>query len=164
MTTNGIFQILVFIAVIWALAKPIGAFMAKVFAGERTWLHRLLRPVETAIYKLCGIDETAEQHWTAYAGALLVFSLVSLLFTYLIQRVQQWLPLNPQGLGNVAARPGLQHGGQFHHQHQLAVVHARNHHELPDPDGRAGHAQLLLRRGRHCRRDRARSAASRGTR
>ena len=101
MTANGILQILLFIAVVIALAKPLGAFMAKVFAGERTWLHRVLRPVETAIYKLCGIDEAAEQHWTRYAGSVLAFSVVSLLFTYLIQRLQQWFPLNPQGLGNV---------------------------------------------------------------
>ena len=101
MTANGIFQILLFIAVVIALAKPMGAFMAKVFAGERTWLHRVLRPVETVIYKLCGIDETAEQHWTRYAGSVLLFSVVSLLFTYLIQRLQQWFPLNPQGLANV---------------------------------------------------------------
>ena len=101
MTANGIFQILLFIAVVIALAKPMGAFMAKVFAGERTWLHRVLRPVETVIYKLCGIDETAEQHWTRYAGSVLLFSAVSMLFTYLILRLQQWFPLNPQGLGNV---------------------------------------------------------------
>ena len=101
MTANGIFQILLFTAVVLALAKPMGVFMAKVFTGERTWLHRILRPVETAIYKLCGIDETAEQHWTRYAGSLLLFSLVSMLFTYLILRLQQWFPLNPQGLGNV---------------------------------------------------------------
>jgi K+-transporting ATPase ATPase A chain len=106
MTPNGIFQILLFIAVIIALAKPTGAFMAKIFAGERTWLHPILRPVETAVYKICGIDETAEQIWTRYAGSALVFSVVSLLFTYLILRVQQWLPLNPQGLGNVAADLG----------------------------------------------------------
>jgi K+-transporting ATPase ATPase A chain len=106
MTPNGIFQILLYIAVIIALAKPMGAFMAKVFAGERTWLHRILRPVETAVYKLCGIDETAEQTWTRYAGSVLVFSVVSLLFTYLILRLQQWFPLNPQGLGNVAADLG----------------------------------------------------------
>jgi K+-transporting ATPase ATPase A chain len=101
MTANGIFQILLFTAVVIALAKPLGAFMAKVFAGERTWLHRVLRPVETVVYKLCGIDEAAEQHWTRYAGSVLAFSAVSLLFTYLIQRLQQWFPLNPQGLGNV---------------------------------------------------------------
>nr|Q02CX7.1 RecName: Full=Potassium-transporting ATPase potassium-binding subunit; AltName: Full=ATP phosphohydrolase [potassium-transporting] A chain; AltName: Full=Potassium-binding and translocating subunit A; AltName: Full=Potassium-translocating ATPase A chain [Candidatus Solibacter usitatus Ellin6076] len=113
MTTNGILQILAFTAIIWALAKPIGGFMAKVFAGERTWLHRILRPVEVAIYKLCGVDEAAEQRWTGYAGSLLAFSLVSLLFTYLIQRVQQWLPLNPQGLANVAADLGWNTAASF---------------------------------------------------
>ncbi len=102
MISNGILQILLYTAVVLALAKPMGAFMAKVFEGQRTFLHRFLRPLEVAIYKICGIDETAEQHWTRYAGSLLVFSLVTLLFTYLLQRVQQWLPLNPQGLGNVA--------------------------------------------------------------
>ena len=101
MTTNGILQIALFTVVVLALAKPMGAYMAKVFSGERTWLHRLLRPLEVAVYKLSGIDETAEQHWTRYAGGVLIFSLVSLLFTYLILRIQQWLPLNPQGFGNV---------------------------------------------------------------
>ena len=101
MTGNGILQIALFVLAVTLLAKPMGAFMAKVFAGERTWLHRLLRPLEKAIYKLCGIDETAEQHWTKYAGGLLAFSAVSLLLTYLLLRFQQWFPLNPQGLGNV---------------------------------------------------------------
>ncbi|SPE30832.1 potassium translocating ATPase, subunit A [Candidatus Sulfopaludibacter sp. SbA6] len=103
MTGNGILQIAVYFLVIVALTKPMGAYMAKVFAGERTWMHRLLRPLEAAVYKICGIDENGEQHWTRYAGGVLVFSLVGLLFTYLLQRVQQWLPLNPQGLGNVGA-------------------------------------------------------------
>jgi K+-transporting ATPase ATPase A chain len=103
MTANGILQILLFTAVVLVLAKPMGAFMARVFAGERTWLHRPLRPLETAIYKLCGIDETSEQHWTRYAGSVLAFSVVSLLFTYLILRLQQWFPWNPQGLGNLGA-------------------------------------------------------------
>ena len=101
MTGNGILQIALFVLAVTLLAKPMGAFMAKVFAGERTWLHRLLRPLETAIYKLCGIDENAEQHWTKYAGGLLAFSTVSLLLTYLLLRFQQWFPLNPQGLANV---------------------------------------------------------------
>jgi K+-transporting ATPase ATPase A chain len=103
MSASGILLILVFIAVIAALTAPLGAYMAKVFTGERTWAHRLLRPLEAAIYKLCGIDETAEQHWTCYAGGVLAFSIVSLLLTYLIMRLQQWFPLNPQGLGNVAS-------------------------------------------------------------
>jgi K+-transporting ATPase ATPase A chain len=99
--TAGIFQIALYFLVIAAITKPMGAFMAKVFAGERTFLHRVLRPLEAAIYRLCGIDESAEQRWTQYAGSVLVFSIVSLLFTYLLMRVQQWLPLNPQGLANV---------------------------------------------------------------
>src|SRR6266702_4505739 len=102
MTGNGILQIAAFFLVLLALTKPLGAYMAKVFAGERTWMHRVLRPVEAAIYKICGIDENGEQHWTRYAGGVLVFSLVSLLFTYGLQRLQQWFGLNPAGLGNVA--------------------------------------------------------------
>ncbi len=103
MTANGFLQIALYFLVLLALTKPLGAYMAKVFAGERTWLHRPLRPVEAAIYKICGIDESAEQHWTRYAGGVLAFSLVSLLFTYLLLRVQKWLPLNPQASGNVGA-------------------------------------------------------------
>jgi K+-transporting ATPase ATPase A chain len=101
MTGNGLLQIALYLAVLILLTKPLGAFMAKVFAGERTWMHRVLRPLETAIYKLCGIDENHEQRWTQYAGGVLVLSAVSIVFTYLLLRLQQWFPLNPQGLGNV---------------------------------------------------------------
>ena len=101
MTANGILQIALFTLVVIAVAKPLGSYMAKVFSGERTWMHRLLRPLEAVIYKLCGIDEAAEQHWTRYAGGVLIFSLVTLIMTYVIQRIQQWLPLNPAGLGNI---------------------------------------------------------------
>src|SRR5450631_3817320 len=101
MTGNGILQIALYFLVLLALTKPLGAYMAKVFAGERTFLHRPLRPLEVGLYKLCGIDETGEQHWTQYAGAMLAFSLVSILFTYVLLRIQQWLPLNPQGFANV---------------------------------------------------------------
>ncbi len=103
MTANGILQILLFIGAVVAVTIPMGAYMTKVFAGERTFLHRILRPLESAIYKLCGVDETAEHHWTGYAGGALAFSLVSILLTYAIERLQQWFPLNPQGLGNVGA-------------------------------------------------------------
>jgi len=101
MTANGLLQIGLFVLVLLLLTKPLGAFMAKVFAGERTWMHPIVRPVETGIYKLCGIDENHEQRWTQYAGGVLVFSVVSLLFTYVLLRLQQWFPLNPQGLPNV---------------------------------------------------------------
>ena len=103
MTGNGILQIALYFLFLLALTKPLGAYMAKVFAGERTFLHRLLRPLEVGLYKLCGIDEADEQHWTRYTGAMLAFSLVGILFSYLLLRIQQWLPLNPQGLANVGA-------------------------------------------------------------
>ena len=106
MTANGLLQILVFFLAILALTKPMGAFMARVFAGERTWAHPALRPLERAIYKLCGINEDEEQRWTGYAASLLMFSLVSLLLTYLIQRIQGWLPFNPQGFGTAHAAQG----------------------------------------------------------
>jgi len=94
-------EIVLYVVILAALTKPLGAYMTHVFEGQRTWLHRPLRPLERSVYRLCGVDEGAEQHWTRYAGAVLAFSVVSLLVTYAIERLQQWFPLNPQGLGNV---------------------------------------------------------------
>ena len=102
MTASGLFQIALYFVVLLALTKPLGLYMNKVFQGERTFMHRLLRPFEVAIYKLCGIDESAEQHWTRYAGGILLFSVTTLLVTYALQRIQQWLPWNPQGLGPIS--------------------------------------------------------------
>jgi potassium-transporting ATPase potassium-binding subunit len=101
MTLNGWLQIFFFLAVVLALTKPLGLFMARVFGGERTFLHPVLRPVERLIYKLTGVDEGREIRWTEYAAAMLLFSLVSMLLLYLIQRLQGWLPLNPQHLPGV---------------------------------------------------------------
>ena len=106
MTPNGLLQIGVFFLILLALAKPLGVFMTRVFEGERTWLHPALRPVERWIYKLCGIREDQEQRWTGYAASLLMFSLASLLLTYLMQRLQGFLPFNPQGFGTAHAAQG----------------------------------------------------------
>ena len=106
MTPNGLLQIGVFFLAVLALTKPVGGFMARVFEGERTWLHAALRPLERLIYKLCGIQEDQEQRWTGYAASLLMFSVVSLLLTYLIQRIQGLLPFNPQGFGTAHAPQG----------------------------------------------------------
>jgi len=97
MTSTGLLQISLFFLVILALTKPIGAFMARLFEGERTFLHPVVRPLERLVYKLSGVDETDEQHWTHYAGSLLAFSLAGILLTYLILRIQGMLPFNPQG-------------------------------------------------------------------
>jgi K+-transporting ATPase ATPase A chain len=88
--------------VIFALAKPLGVYMARVFSGEKTFFDVVARPVEHLLYRLTGVDETREMPWTEYAASMLLFSGVSMLVLYLIQRVQQWLPWNPQHLAAVA--------------------------------------------------------------
>jgi potassium-transporting ATPase potassium-binding subunit len=104
MTLNGWFQILLFFACVLAVAKPLGAFMAKVFSRERTWLDPVMRPLEKLIYKLTGVNEEREMRWTEYSIAMLLFSAVSMLALYLLERTQQWFPhaLNPQKFANVA--------------------------------------------------------------
>src|SRR5579863_218436 len=101
MTANGWFQILFFLALILAVTKPLGVFMARVFSRERTFLDPVVRPVERVIYRLTGVDETCEMRWTEYAVAMLLFSVVSMLLLYLIQRVQLHLPFNPQKFAGV---------------------------------------------------------------
>jgi K+-transporting ATPase ATPase A chain len=106
MTGNGVFQIAIFFLLILALAKPMGSFMAKVFEGERTFLHPVLRPVERLCYAACGIKESVEQRWTQYAGSLLAFSIFGVVTLYLLQRLQGWLPFNPAGFGTSHAPAG----------------------------------------------------------
>src|SRR5262245_56043282 len=106
MTAIGLVQIVLYLVVIWAAARPVGAFMAKVFQGERTFLHPVLRPLERLVYRLTGVREQDEQHWTHYAGSLLAVSLAKVVFTYLIQRFQGFLPLNPQGFSTAGAAQG----------------------------------------------------------
>ena len=103
----GLAYIVAYFLVILALTKPLGSFMAKVYQGQRTFLHPVLRPLERLIYRLCGVREDAEQRWTQYAGSLLAFSLCSFVFVYVIQRLQGFLPLNPQGFGTKQATPDV---------------------------------------------------------
>jgi K+-transporting ATPase ATPase A chain len=102
MTANGWFQIFFFFALVLVCAKPLGLYMARVFERERTWADAVFRPVERLIYRLTGIDETHEMAWTEYAVAMLLFSLVTMLATYAIERLQHILPFNPQHLAAVA--------------------------------------------------------------
>jgi len=101
MTLNGWLQILVFLGLIFAVTKPLGVFMTRVFAREKTFLDPVLRPVERLIYRVTGVDEAHEMRWTEYATTMLVFSAVSMLVLYLIQRIQGVLPFNPQHFGAV---------------------------------------------------------------
>jgi len=101
MTINGWLQIFVFLALIFAVTKPLGVFMTRVFARERTFLDPMLRPIERLLYRVTGVDENHEMRWTEYATSMLLFSAVSMLVLYLIQRIQGVLPLNPQHFGAV---------------------------------------------------------------
>jgi len=103
MTANGWLQIFFLLAVVLLVTKPLGSFMARVFGGERTWLDPVMRPVERVLYKLTGVDESHEMDWKEYALALLLFSGVSMILLYVLQRIQvwAWLPWNPQKLAGV---------------------------------------------------------------
>lgn len=101
MTWNGWLQIALFAAIVVALAKPVGLYMTKVFNGERTWLSPVLRPVERLFYAASGVRENEDQHWLAYAFGMLLFNAAGFFLLYAILRLQGYLPLNPQGFGNV---------------------------------------------------------------
>ena len=102
MTLNGWLQIGLFLLAVLAVTAPLGRYMTRVFRRERTWLDPVLRPVERLIYRSTGVDETHDMRWTEYAVGGPLFGVVSMLVLYLMQRVQQWLPWNPQGFGAVA--------------------------------------------------------------
>jgi K+-transporting ATPase ATPase A chain len=108
MTANGWLQIATMLAIVFALTKPIGAFMARVFSGEKTFLDPALRPLERLLYRCTGIDETREMEWKEYTIAMILFSGVSMLLLYGIERLQHWLPWNPQNLSGMA--PSLAFG------------------------------------------------------
>jgi potassium-transporting ATPase potassium-binding subunit len=97
MTFNGWLQIALYAVLVALLTKPMGGYMTRVFAGERTMLRPVLRPIEVGIYRMCGVREDEEQHWVSYAAAMLAFSFAGFVIMYGIQRLQNVLPLNPQG-------------------------------------------------------------------
>ena len=102
MTINGWLQIAVFLALVLAVTKPMGIFLTHVFNRERTFMDPVLRPLERLLYRLTGVDEDHEMKWTEYAFAMLLFSVVSMLLLYLMQRVQGFLPFNPQKFAAVS--------------------------------------------------------------
>lgn len=103
MTVNGWMQILLFVALVAALTRPLGGFMTQVFNGGRHFLTPVLAPVERGLYRLAGVNENAEQHWTIYAVSMLLFSAAGLLLLYGMERTQGLLPLNPAGMAAVPA-------------------------------------------------------------
>src|SRR5271165_1293864 len=107
MTSSGVLQILLFFALILVCVKPLGAFMANVFDGRRTFLHPGLRWLEVLTYKVTGVEEDVEQRWTQYTASVLAFSVFGFLLVYLMQRAQAYLPFNPQNFGTPNVTPDL---------------------------------------------------------
>ncbi|HXN12257.1 MAG TPA: potassium-transporting ATPase subunit KdpA [Candidatus Acidoferrales bacterium] len=105
MLSNSIDQLAVYFILMTAISVPLGLYMARVFSHEHTFLDPVLSPIERLIYKICGINPEVEMGWAGYAISMLAFSLVSMIFLYALQRLQYYLPLNPQGLPGVP--PGL---------------------------------------------------------
>ena len=101
MTINGWLQIGFFLLLVFLVTKPMGVFMARVFNSEKTFMDPVLKPLERLLYRVTGIDEKHEMRWTEYAISMLLFSLVSMIVLYLMERLQGYLPFNPQKLGAV---------------------------------------------------------------
>ncbi len=101
MTLNGFLQAAIYFAVLLAVTKPLGVYMANLFSGKEVFFDKVLGPAERLIYRICRIDPNEEQHWTTYTAAMLIFSLVGLLVLYGLQRLQYYLPLNPQRFSGV---------------------------------------------------------------
>src|ERR1700728_1088316 len=107
MTSSGVLQILLFFALILVCVRPLGAYMAKVFDGRRTFLHPVLRWLEVLTYQIAGVREDVEQRWSQYTASLLAFSIFGFLLVYLLQRAQAYLPFNPQNFGTPNVTPDL---------------------------------------------------------
>jgi K+-transporting ATPase ATPase A chain len=102
MNIFSLLQLIFYMVVLFALVKPLGTFMARVYQGQHTFLDPVLRPVEKLIYRLCGVKPDEEMNWKIYAIAMLLFNVLGILMVYALQRLQAFLPLNPQGFGAVS--------------------------------------------------------------
>ena len=103
MNTYGWVQAAVFFGLVALLAKPVGLYMSRVFQGERTFLAPVFGPIERGFYRLCRIDPDVEMSWVEYVMAVLAFSVVGLIYLYVLLRTQAWLPFNPQHFPNLSA-------------------------------------------------------------
>lgn len=102
MTANAMLQLGLYLGVLLACAKPLGIYIARVYTGETPFLEKPLSVVERMLYRLCGIDRTEEMTWQRYASSVLAFSFVSFPAVYMTQRLQSWLPLNPEQMSAVS--------------------------------------------------------------
>jgi K+-transporting ATPase ATPase A chain len=113
MTAAGIGQIVLYFVVLVALGIPLGAYMARVYTGKARFAQRILGPIERVLYRLFGIREEQEQNWKQYAVSAMVFSILGIFLVYLLQRMQAWLPGNPNHFGNVDPRVAANTASSF---------------------------------------------------
>ena len=147
---QGWLQLAVFVAIVIALTRPLGAYMAHVFRNERVFLTPVIGPIERITYRILRVNPNDQQNWKIYARNLLAFSLFSWLALYLILRTQGIQPFNPTGLPLGPVGRQLQHDLVVRHQHQLAVLRRRDDAQLLLADGRA-HGRELRQPGRRHR-------------
>ena len=125
MNTSGWLQLGLYVVVLLLLAKPLGTYMAAVYEGRAIRAQRIGGPLERLIYRGAGVDPARDMGWIEYALAMLWFNLVGALVVYGLQRLQQWLPLNPQDMAAVSPGLGVQYRDELRHQHQLAGLWRR---------------------------------------
>src|SRR5262249_37669691 len=113
MTANDVIQTLLYLAVLLALTKPLGVYMARVYEGEPTVLDRVLGPLERFLYRAAGVRPDDGMGWKTYTLAMLAFNALSMVVVYIMQRVQGWLPLNPQQFGAVSADSAFNTAASF---------------------------------------------------
>ena len=113
MSANGWLQFAIYSVILLVSVRPVGTYMARVFEGERTWIDPVLRPFERLIYRLCGVKADKEMNWREYTFALLGFSAVTMVLTYAIERLQFYLPWNPQHLAAVGTDLALNTAASF---------------------------------------------------
>ena len=149
MTGQGLLQLASYLLVLLLLVKPLGAYMAAVFEGRRTFLSPLLEPVERLIYRVAGVDPAHESNWQRYAWGVLLANLLGLLAVYALQRLQARATPQSPAVRRSCGGFRVQYRGQLRHQHQLARVRGRSDHESPDADARARRAELPVGRLRN---------------
>ncbi len=158
--TLGDFLTFATLALAVLVATPfVGRYIHRVMEGERVFLSPILRPVERLVYRIGGVDETAEQGWKGYTIAVLVMAVIAIVAAYVVFRLQDVLPLNQGGIPAMSPDLALQHVRELRDQHQLAELLGRDRRDLPDPGRGPGGPQLHLCRHRP---GRSRSPSSAG--
>ncbi len=144
MNTSGWLQLGLYVVVLLLLAKPLGAYMAAVYDGRATWAQRIGGPLERLIYRGAGVDQTRDMGWIEYALAMLWFNLVGALVVYAMQRLQQWLPLNPQEMAAVSPDSSFNTATSFITNTNWQGYGGGKHDELSHADARAHRSELPL--------------------